>query len=109
MGFGQRISVRFLVWEELTFLTLKLARMVSLTCASHMLQAIPSIPTVNLYILITFPFLAIVACVRVETTVLMALHLGAVDSIAHIFGGSAIHAYKDLNSGYATGYMSNWS
>ncbi len=39
----------------------------------------------------------------------MTLNLGAVDPIAHIFGGSVLHAYKDLNSGDTTEYMSNWS
>ncbi len=55
------------------------------------------------------PFIHTLTCVRGETTAYNTVDLGAVDPIAHIFGGSAIHAYKDLNSGYATGYMSNWS
>jgi hypothetical protein len=49
MGVSEMMTVRFALWSDLTDLTLKALRTASFTWLSHMLQAMPSTPTVILY------------------------------------------------------------
>src|SRR5699024_2143640 len=49
-GSSARMTHSPFLWEEVTFFTRKARRTVSLTWASHMLQAMPSICAVVLYI-----------------------------------------------------------
>ncbi len=47
------------------------------------------------------------ACVRGETTIQSSVNLGAVDSIAHIFGGSVIHAMRIVSESNIVKNMGN--